>query len=137
MVTATNFTYAELMAKQRVDRVSSLRNLVEFLEAHESVPAPYLGDFYLFARSKEEFLALRRLGGFEIKNADDQHFRMERSFGEFRLVLCVDREHVCERVKVGTRVVPAQPAKEAQPERVEEVFEWRCPESVLNGHSEA
>ena len=37
------------------------------------------------------------------------------------------RTSVCERVKVGTKVVPAEPAREAQPERVEDVFEYQCP----------
>lgn len=41
------------------------------------------------------------------------------------------RQLVCERVKTGTKLVAAQPAKPAVEEHEEDVYEWRCPDSVL------
>lgn len=37
----------------------------------------------------------------------------------------VTRGQVCERVQVGTKVIPAQPEREIP------VYEWKCPDSVF------
>lgn len=115
--------------------VASLRRLVEFLEQNPEVPTPYIGDrlFIFCYENVELFKRVRSLGGFNAKNADDNDFIMSRDFGEFKLELCVDREKVCHRVQKGTRVVEATPERTvpAQPAREEPIYEWVCPDSIL------
>ena len=69
----------------------------------------------------------RGLGG---RGGLEGFFILRREFGAVALEVNVQRSLICERVKTGTRIVPAEPAKVIPPteEREEEVFEWKCGE---------
>jgi hypothetical protein len=107
--------------------------ILDWFDAHPEVPMPY----YLTANQEESFMesfedvmALRKsIGG-----------TMEKVFTEwsigFRVMMTKDhyytfttnRNAVCEKVEVGTRVIPA---REAEPEREVPEYKWVCPDSIL------
>lgn len=78
----------------------------------------------------------RSLGGEWEKEASDIYFYLNRTVGDCKdaIYAYAERKVVCERVKVGEKVVPAQPETlvPATPERVEEVYKWVCPDSILS-----
>lgn len=88
---------------------------------------------------------VRAIGGTWKKSPWGDRFDLERRHDDdpmIKLEILAHRDQMCERVVVGTEQVtipaqPAQPAVEAQPERVEErdVVEWRC--APLLGDREA
>ena len=113
-----------------------LRQVADFLEAHSEIelPEPTLTAYSLY--SKEKAAATARAmsqGGRCDKVFEDTLVRLKRVFGTITLEYLGTRSSVCERVKVGTRIVPEQyvapkPATEAQviPEHEEAVYEWKC-----------
>jgi len=56
----------------------------------------------------------------------EEYFYLERVFGNITLSFYFNRNNVCTRKVVGTKVIPAEPAREAQPERTEDKYEWVC-----------
>ena len=116
--------------------IDGLRELADFLEANPQ--NRQLWDhqvFHFFAQSKEEFAqALRDLSPCS-KEDDGSFVEAIRSFGPVRVVVNLNHDKGCERIVIGTKVLPAEPEKTvvipAKPERVEEIVEWKCPESFL------
>ena len=119
---------------EREALIDGLRGLAAFLETHPDVPRPSSTcGFYVFCANKEEMAqAAKSVGGRLEKSATTNYFMLRKDFGPLRLEIAVEREQICERVVVGTKVVPAKPecVLPATPETVEEVIEWRC-SSVL------
>lgn len=101
-------------------------------------------DFYVcpdsvlvYCADKERFQrAVKAIGGAWSKKGGEDYFSaMKELCGEDDAIkVYTNREEVCERVKVGTKVIPAKPelVVPATEERVIDVFEWKCPESVLS-----
>lgn len=135
--------------------VAQLRLAADVLADHD-LPAAYVTCYssgtieicwYLYINGKDQagnaHKILQALGGTWNKSAQgDDRFCFDQVVrdGIVKLHVSVARDEVCERVVVGTEdlVVPASPAVEAQPERVEtrEVVEWRCGsllEAATNG----
>lgn len=78
----------------------------------------------------------KQIGGKTVKSSDGVYYSLRRNFGTaVTLDVTIQHQFLCERVKVGEKVIPAKPETvvPAQPERVEEVYEWKCPPSVLAG----
>lgn len=107
--------------------IDGLLAMVEFLRQH---PQPFTEghltmDF--FGQTKEQIVAAVRLCGGQVKkNYAGDYFWLTKEFGGgVKMEWNCPRQEVCEKVKVGEKVVPAQP------ERVEEVFEWKCHDSIL------
>jgi hypothetical protein len=124
------------MTTQRTDYIRGLREMADWLEAHPDVPAPCSDIFNVFVKDKERFLEVRRAAGLSNKSGDANYVYFYKVFsGDIRLEINIKKELTCERVKVGEKVIPAKPARTielpAEPEKREEVFEWRCPESLL------
>lgn len=117
------------------DLIQGLRDLADFLETHPQPEAQYAHNVTLsvFVTPEELTERIRGAGTVE-KVAAGEWFWLRRAFGP-HVVLdwTVAREKICRRVVVGTRVVPATPEAlvAAQPERVEEIVKWECPESIL------
>lgn len=118
--------------QKRVEFIAGLREVLSLYERVDDLPAPFgVHTFCVFADDIENFIQLRRLIGCSQKNAskEDGCFDLVRELpGEIVLHLMLFKSKTCTRVEVGKRVVPAQPAK---PERVETVYEWACPPSLL------
>lgn len=112
--------------------VAGLVELAEFLKKHPQVIVQ-CPTFYIFPKTKEALLeSVRGIGGAK-KEISGNYFSFVKEFGPVHLHWVVDREVVCERVKVGEEVIPARPEMTlpATPETVSAIYEWRCPESVL------
>ena len=121
--------------------IKGLRDLADFLESREELTPACGQHFNVFANDPTEFaLKARRLGTAD-KNAEDwsSYFTMVKTFGPHQLELNILRASMCEKKKVGTKIVKKRDDKivsellKAVPEvEVEEdVFEWVCPESIL------
>lgn len=121
------------MDNPNADLISGLRQLADFLE-ERPLREICQQTFHVFGHTPEEFAEQLRIMGTADKSAGSGFFFAKRKFGQkVELHLCIEREQVCERVKIGERIVPAEPERiiAATPERVEEVYEYRCPESIL------
>jgi hypothetical protein len=120
--------------KNRENWLTGLRELVAWYDAHPDARAADAGTLNIWARSKEEFMALRRMAGVKDKIDGDSWLTFRKTFsGGLTLDINVAKAFTCRQVKVGEKVIPARPEEiiPAQPERTVEVFEWRCDEPLL------
>lgn len=127
---------SEREQKWRDNELASLVQLVEWLKDHPTIPIPtgLTGVQNIFADSKEAFAAMRRASGFNVKESVGDYIVFAQKFGTISLEINCEKKLTCERVKVGQRTLPAVPSKvvEAIPERVEEIFEWKCNDPILS-----
>ena len=115
---------------------AGLRQVAEFIEAHTEIPLPTATlTCYGMSDKKVAALVARALGqgGRCNKVYEDSLLRLKREFGAIELEYLGLRSNVCERVRVGKRLVPEkyvppQPATEGQiiPEHEEIVYDWVC-----------
>lgn len=136
----------------------NLRIVADLIEAHPDLPSPFITAYgfndqvevkwYLhidadvrgdLAGQKAAAVQLvTTLGGKWDKGERDDVYALHQIRGGVRLLVEVNRAAVCERVVTGTRevTVPAKPASDAEPERVETVedVKWIC-SSLLAGAS--
>lgn len=114
------------------DAIDGFRALAAWLEQH---PQPFLcpQTIHILPPTKKSFAeAVRGVGGVQKKVGDTWYYCAKR-FGTIEVCWALQREHICERVVIGTQTVPAEPEKvlPAMPERVVEIVEWKCPESIF------
>lgn len=114
------------MSETRDSFIQGLRDLATFLEDHPGVMTPSWLQINVFP-NKDELAKQARQTSW-LKHYNDTWFALRRTFGPIEYDLSIERQQVCRKVVIGTRIVPAQPA---QPEREEETFEWVCEEGVL------
>lgn len=121
--------------------VKGLRAMADWYEANgdneilDLSPLEIRGN--LWAWDKEKFASKAKSFGKSEKVSDDSYFMLRKNFStSIILDLNIHHTEMCERIKVGEKVIPAHvvPATEEThvPERTEEVFEWRCPKSVFS-----
>jgi hypothetical protein len=122
-----------------------IQALADFVRAHPSaIPAHTNLQLTIFARSARLADVARAGYGHLEKHVCDDWYMLRRYFGPSRRVLIEwneKRDEICTKVKIGEKVHPAKPEETvvipAKPERVEEIFEWRCPESLLSKDEQA
>ena len=114
--------------ERRTAFIQALRECATFLETHPTVKQPVYNVLNVFVNTKDELAAYARVTSWE-KTYNGEWFWLAKAFGQdLRLDITVSRETVCRKVVTGTKVVPAV---EAQPERVEETFDWVCEDASL------
>jgi hypothetical protein len=114
--------------------INAYREAADWLEQHPELPRIYPGNIGVFARGedqKAEAAIVAKAMGKSRKVYTESSLHLGKKFGEHcTITYLADRDKVCERVKVGTRVEPAQTlsAREEQfvPEHEVELFEWKC-----------
>ena len=113
---------------------NALRRIADFVETHSALPVPATSQIDVFPQGKTGLAAYGRALGKCDKNFNACYAQVIKDFGGIVLIASEDRDAVCERVVVGKRVVPERitPAV-LVPEHVEEIVEWRCPDSLLGG----
>ena len=114
--------------------VDGLREMADFVEGSDlDISTICNSTFFLFCQSKEDFARQSRALGTFKKESCGGYVNATKHFGRLRLQVTAGHSLVCEKVKTGERVIPAKPeiTTPAEPERVEETFEWKCPESFL------
>ena len=119
--------------KQRF--VRTLREVADFIESRPFCEDSYFwtGPFYLDCVNAEVFGKNVAAAGSVEKEADGGFLNATVMFGDIKFQIYIGQEKVCKRVKVGEKVIPATEAKliDAEPERVEYVYEYQCPDSFL------
>lgn len=126
------------MNAEQAELIRSLRDLADYLETKEfDLGHTTIGtvDVYLFCDDGQAFLKnVKVMGGFQ-REFNDYSAQAVKKFGMAKFIVHSSREQVCERVKVGVEVRPAEPERviPAQPERVVDKYEYKCPESLLAG----
>src|SRR5579859_4336784 len=113
-----------------------LRAIADFVEAHPELDVPSLDRIDIFPYDPKALPKYAAAFGKAAKDIlGDSWFILRRTFGAIKLEATWQRERVCERVVVGQREVPDQiiPAKAEEfiPAHKEDVYEWRCPDSIL------
>lgn len=128
------------MSTDRAAYTTGLRQLADLLDANPVIPLPYPGSttwappMAIHTFDRDTLIATIRAlppGTWDKHYGDGPlGFDLTGSLAGLRVRVSGNREDVCERVVVGTETVtvPAEPAREATPERVEtvEVVEWKC-----------
>src|SRR5712672_1151283 len=107
----------------RLQQLNNVRVLLDWLEGHPTVEVPYdlrNGLLLTSVNTKDELAALAREFGECEKEFVEDVFYLRKRFGSVNIYAFVSRSEVCERVVVGTRVIPAR----VEPERVVEEVEW-------------
>lgn len=110
----------------REQKITDARMLLDWLEQHPNVPLPHeiesAGLNIYSLNSKDEAIMLAREFGTADKAYDDDFFRLKRRFGSLTLEAIFTRREVCERVVIGSEVVPEQ----VTPAYTRDKVEWRC-----------
>lgn len=120
---------------ERLQTINDVRALLDWLETHEEVDLPYdfTNGFMISAPTeRDEIAALARSFGECEKQFADDHFYLRKRFGSASLYGFTSRAKVCERVVVGTEMVPER----ITPAYEREIVEWRCDEPLLNGEGQ-
>ncbi len=121
----------------RAEFIAGLYELADWFYSHAECPIPCQCQVDIFAHSKEQFLEMRRQAGCTEKATVGDWMIFRKKFsGGVRIDINISKENTCRRIKIGERTVEAKPARTvelpAEPEHVEEIYEWRCPEAILS-----
>lgn len=119
--------------------VKDLRKLADLYEKHPEMEAPYLGTQYAFVRDRAALIATAKELAYlkPKKSYGGDYFMLEIPIGpNVTLAYAIDRQKICERIQVGTKIVEvaAQPAIEAHTKEVPQ-YEWKCTEALLSSEA--
>lgn len=135
-----NELISELTEQQKFSQ--GLREIADFYDEYPETKLPWEAQqvWYIFGAKKEEIASGARAFGSSNKKYDGDAFELVKTFPSgIRLGFYTNRSNVCERVEVGTEVIPAHviPSKFEPEVFVEEKevpkYEWRCGDSLLAG----
>lgn len=126
--------------KTNDDLIADLKALIAFIKANkdfdfmqgDQVPMEF-GFRLWYVESGEIHKAVmadlaKRLGSVK-KSYNDDFIILDRMFGStIKFHVAAERSDVCERVIVGTEIIPAhgEIVIPAAPERLKEIVEWKC-----------
>lgn len=121
--------------------VKALREIADFFEANEEVPLPDPDPLHIFvgASSKEDAARIVRGFGTCQKRLNDSVglYYIEREFGGLTVSAVFSRNAICDRLVVGSKIIPEQIIPEQIiPAHTEDVVEWHCPDVLLEVSSE-
>jgi len=116
--------------------VRTLREIADYLESRPFDEDLEYGDIYktVFCRNKAEFGRTVAAAGNVEKNAEGNYLDANIMFGYSKLQFTIAKKLTCQRIKVGEKTIPATEefTVPAEPERVEEVYRYECPDSFLS-----
>ena len=116
----------------------SLRKIATFFEKHTELKVPgSLAEIkYFEANGKAEMAQVAKALGSCQKEVEGNWFHLVKMFGEIKFIAVDYRNRICQKVVVGTKMVEEvrTPAREEEiiPAHEVEVYEWHCPESLLD-----
>lgn len=124
--------------------LEDMQKLHDFLEEH-----PYLlknQTWYpiqinIYVPDKEALAEMAKELGTADKKESTYYFSLEKKLGMHKIEVNASREKVCTKIKTGTKItkkhdpdaVSAALAELPEIEVEEDVYEWQCPDSILNG----
>lgn len=124
------------MNERQVAWAEGLHQVADFFAEHPELCPPYGETFNIFAHDREHLAEKARSFGTCDKVEQDYWYVLRKVFGPHKVDLTIERECVCTKVQVGTRTVtkPDPEAIAAVPtiEVEEPIYEWECPDSILN-----
>lgn len=123
------------MSRTTLDCVQSLRSLADDLEKladNEEFSVSFVAPrIYVPLRDVEQMRKIvQTLGGHWDKTGDDYTFDMIKRYNNWAsLLIYANRDDVCERKQVGTKIelVPDPDVEVPKVEREVPVYEWICP----------
>lgn len=124
------------MNSEQEELIKNLRELTNYLESKEfvSTGAGFGSvEVVLYCKDGQEFLEnVSKMGSFT-REFTDWSAQVIKKFGTCRFILHSSREMVCQKIKIGVKVLPAEPERiiPAKPERIVDEYEYKCPESLL------
>ena len=121
------------MSDDRKEFISGLRWLAAFYDANPNLKTPSALTINVWAADKAELTKFAISGGKWNKVFAGGYFWVSRIFGNITLEVNIPRSEVCRQVETGTRIIPARPA---EPEREEPIYEWVCDASPLLSEKE-
>lgn len=131
------------MENRNQKMIDDLKKLVEFLEDRPTIEFSGGEQTFYVSCSVDELKDFAAQAGTTTKSHDATWFNLDKRIGShIRIHAYTDRNAICEKIKVGEKVIPAREEKyipgrvePAEPERVIDVFEWKCPPSLLCGNA--
>lgn len=121
------------MVNRNADVIRGLRELADFLESWPECPGVSSPNVNIWLPTEEDakpvMAAFAKHAGHVEKHFLETTAYLRKKFaGNVWLDINANRNAVCERVQVGTRIVPAQPERvlPATEDKEEPVFEWQC-----------
>ena len=128
----------------KIEYVRALRELADFIEEKE-LPDVWQGWYskesyshptcLFYVANKKQFGDMASKIGSFTKSGDSVSTDIQRILPSgATITVWGKKEAVCERVVVGSKIIPAEPEQiiPAKPEREEEIVEWKCPESFIS-----
>lgn len=121
------------MSDKRQLHIDGLRRIADLLEQNEDLPLPDMSNIstWIYGGSQKVLEKMRAVArsvkSVEKHNNTGTFYLTHQVNSEVQLIFYAGSE-ICERKKAGTRVIPAQPARAATLERVEDKYEWKCPQ---------
>ena len=125
---------------EHAEFIRGLRNAADFFEARPELGLPYQANEFRFygtvcglpLDSRESMVAFAKIaGGRTDKEESDNLYYLTAKRDGFSVRAAGYRAHICEKIEVGVKIVPAHiiPAQKEQlvPEREVPIYEWRCP----------
>lgn len=115
-----------------LEYAAGLRAAAEFYENHAEIKMPHEMSVTNYStHSKKDAADVLRAVGECQKDYSESQLTIKKEIAPgFFLRFVFSRERVCERVVVGTKIIPSHvlPARgeTTVPERIEEMVEWRC-----------
>jgi hypothetical protein len=132
--TELQISEADAAVIEHREYAEALRQIADLFEAHPEIPLPEQMVSCYSLGSKEMARAIvKALGTSEKDWSVDSLIMLRKKFGPIMLRFVGQRGDVCERVQVGTKLVPAQPASPATEEYEEPVYEYRCSSLLADG----
>lgn len=139
-------TEAKVNPDSRAEYIAGLRELANLLEQNPDLRLPYHGGqaemliFPSYGRQRAELARWARLlPGLKQKRPKGDNFDLAAQVRGLKLLICCDREEVCEKRVIGTEVITetvpdpeymaSAPLVERETER--EIVEWVCTPSIL------
>ena len=124
--------YELSVEEQRASTLAGLQAAVNWFREHPEIPLENWFSFISYDNSKENLQDVAVAAPYVEKYADEHSYRLTVPFGEtVKAQFYSQREKVCTKKLVGTKIVPAKAEevviREAVPEHEEPIYEWDCP----------
>jgi len=119
------------LSKEGREWIDGLRELADFAETHPTVFDFYGETFNQFPCDAAALATIAHEIGTCEKVQLDPWYILSKQFGPHSLEFNTQREKVCTKVVVGTKIVSKPDPNAPKIEVEEEVCEWQCPDSIL------
>ena len=120
--------------------LEDMQTMHDFLKDHPFLLKNHYGIYLsVYVADKESLAEMVKELGTSEKKRSEYYFGFLKKFGVHQIEVNAERERVCTKIKVGTKIVKRHDPEEVSKalaglpeiETEEDVYEWECPESIL------